>query len=190
MNCYSQIPSGIFVDGIKILTRPAENDFSEVIFSNDDIYLRNMRLHKNISVWFDAGVIIKSHNLEYTVRNDAVQIIQTLLKKSIPVYMTGSAMYSFCEIWNNWCCNENIKESIKAVMIPDVIDSWHNINCIGVTNRELTDTQMHFMYEGAGVPVTMVTGTRTVDLNHSTKVTYSASFANVIKVSDEPFELN
>lgn len=59
MNCYSQIPSGIFVDGIKILTRPAENDFSEVIFSNDDIYLRNMRLYKNISVWFDAGVIIK-----------------------------------------------------------------------------------------------------------------------------------
>ena len=51
MNCYSQIPSGIFVDGIKILTRPAENDFSEVIFSNDDIYLRNMRLYKNIYLY-------------------------------------------------------------------------------------------------------------------------------------------
>lgn len=75
MNQCTQLPSGIFVDGIEILTRPAENDFSEVVFSDDNIYLRHTKLCANVSVWFDMEVILKSHTLEYTVRKDAVQII-------------------------------------------------------------------------------------------------------------------
>lgn len=75
-------------------------------------------------------------------------------------------------------------------MIPDIIDAWHNIDCIGVTNKRLIDSQMHFMYEGIGEPVTIVTGYKEASSNYPTKVKYSATFAEVIVVDDEPFKLN
>ncbi|WP_304411270.1 hypothetical protein [Bacteroides acidifaciens] len=189
MNCCTQLPSGIFVDGIEILTKPVKNDFSKVVFS-DDIYLSHMKLCANVSVWFDAEVILKSHTLEYTVRKDAVQIIQSLLKKSIPVYVNATYPYKFYRIWNAQCYDENVDGSVKAVMIPDVIDAWHNIDCIGVTNKRLIDSQMHFMYEEIGEPVTIVTGYKEESSNYPTKVKYSATFAEVMVVDDEPFELN
>lgn len=37
MNCCTQLPSGIFVDGIEILTKPVKNDFSKVVFSDGHI---------------------------------------------------------------------------------------------------------------------------------------------------------